>query len=417
MFLYYVDLSEFAVNITGSTSVLSIDSCLFSYGVDVSSSKLSGGLSIFKYTDHYSVDISIRNVVSTRNIAKTGTNFFFVNTWSLNIINSTSSMANYLLKQKETVYRSGMAFLYSELDPSFQNPTTNKIPLYISNSKFHDNNGEGLHISFERFDAYNNFKYQVIIKNCSFQSNVNPTGSGIQIESSTSVLHVLIESTSFTNHTVPQTGSSIIFPIKNRFYVITLNKLRHVKIINCSFETNTQTALQAFDSTLYYGGQVNFSGNHGRLGGALTLQGGSRFYLMPHSHVQIINNHAIQGGGIYIEDENAASSVPCFFQLLDLHYPYSDIDAKITLQNNTAEEAGTAVYGEILTIATFIPVVNTGCITVLYLTLYSKFETLLLLCHQFHQILLQSIFATTEYMLDLTFTQPRSTLDKCSGFQ
>ena len=66
---------------------------------------------------------------------------------------------------------------------------------------------------------------------------------------------------------------------------------------------------------------------------------------MPHSHVQIINNHAIQGGGIYIEDENAASSVPCFFQLLDLHYPYSDIDAKITLQNNTAEEAGTAVYG------------------------------------------------------------------------
>ena len=31
MFLYYVDLSEFAVNITGSTSVLSIDSCLFSY--------------------------------------------------------------------------------------------------------------------------------------------------------------------------------------------------------------------------------------------------------------------------------------------------------------------------------------------------------------------------------------------------
>ena len=211
MFLYYVDLSEFAVNITGSTSVLSIDSCLFSYGVDVSSSKLSGGLSIFKYTDHYSVDISIRNVVSTWNIANTGTNFFFVNTWSLNIINSTSSMANYLLKQKETVYRSGMAFLYSELDPSFQNPTTNKIPLYISNSKFHDNNAGGLHISFEHFDAYNNFKYQMIIKNCSFQRNVNPTGSGIQIESSTSVLHVLIESTSFTNHTVPQTGSNIIF--------------------------------------------------------------------------------------------------------------------------------------------------------------------------------------------------------------
>jgi len=83
--------------------------------------------------------------------------------------------------------------------------------------------------------------------------------------------------------------------------------LRHLKIINCTFEMNAQTALQAFDSTLYFGGQVNFSGNHGRLGGALSLQGGSRFYLMPHSHVQITNNHAKRGGGIYIEDENAAS--------------------------------------------------------------------------------------------------------------
>ena len=87
MLLHYAELSESAVNNTGNTSVLSVDSCLFSYGVDVSSSisKLSGGLSIFNDTNHYSVDISIHNVVSTMNVANIGTNFFFVNIWSLSI--------------------------------------------------------------------------------------------------------------------------------------------------------------------------------------------------------------------------------------------------------------------------------------------------------------------------------------------
>jgi len=58
---------------TATTSVLSIDSCLFSDGVDVSDeTKLSGGLAIVgsqELLNQYYVDISICNVVSTRNVA------------------------------------------------------------------------------------------------------------------------------------------------------------------------------------------------------------------------------------------------------------------------------------------------------------------------------------------------------------
>ena len=64
-------------------------------------------------------------------------------------------------------------------------------------------------------------------------------------------------------------------------------------------------------------------------------------YLMPHTHIQIMNNHAKGGGGIYVED-NTVTKMPCFFQLLDLQYPQ---DIAITLENNTADEAGSAVYG------------------------------------------------------------------------
>ena len=75
------------------------------------------------------------------------------------------------------------------------------------------------------------------------------------------------------------------------------------------------------------------------------FQGGSRFYLRPHTHIQITNNHAKRGGGIYVEDQNAATTIPCFFQIVELQYPYSHLDSMITLKNNTAQEAGSAVYG------------------------------------------------------------------------
>ena len=77
----------------------------------------------------------------------------------------------------------------------------------------------------------------------------------------------------------------------------------------------------------------------------MILQGGSIFYLMPHTHIEITNNHAIRGGGIYVEDQVLVITLPCFFQLVNLQYPYSHIDAVVTLENNTADEAGSALYG------------------------------------------------------------------------
>ena len=124
--------------------------------------------------------------------------------------------------------------------------------------------------------------------------------------------------------------------------MVAVEKVRDIKIINCIFVVNKQTALRAFDSTLYFGGHVIFSENCGTFGGAMILLSGSAMYLMPHTHTQIMNNHAKRGGGIYVEDDNTVTITPCFFQLLDLQYPQ---DTKITLENNTADEAGSAVYG------------------------------------------------------------------------
>ena len=306
MYLFYDGILNSEINITGNTVLIRIDSCVFSDGVAVSDElwRVSGGLTIRIYDDYksltqYDVETSIliSNVVSTRNVGTVGTNFFFENIGNMNIINTSSSMANYQLTlQDEDLYRErvGFVFTYDVLDPSIQSHTTTKTLLQISDSRFHDNNGGGL---FFQLEVYNNVTYHVIIKNCSFRRNAKLFGSGVIIRqfcdrvrqfcdrvlSSRSGLKVLVQNTSFTNHTMPDKVIQVFYP----FSVITVYNLRHFEIINCTFAMNNQTALEAYDSTLYFGGNVIFSGNNGTLGGALMLEGGSTFYLMPHTHVQI----------------------------------------------------------------------------------------------------------------------------------
>ena len=166
MYLHYQTLPESTANITGSTSVLSIDSCVFGDGVDVSDETeftLSGGLSIFysrEILNQYFVDISICNVVSTRNVAKAGANFIFAvygNFGSVVITNSTSSMANY---HYESLNLAGSGFIYSEVNPSIQ--STNKMLLQISDSKFYDNYGGDFNLLLHQ--VHINVKYHAFIK-------------------------------------------------------------------------------------------------------------------------------------------------------------------------------------------------------------------------------------------------------------
>ena len=359
MKLQYQKTSESIVMETDSIHMVSIDSCVFSDGVDISEGhtvpRASGGLTFINY--YYKIIFSMYNVVSTKNIGKAGANFLFqlAQKSGINIIvNTTSSLANYLQSPVKTPLgfysynMAGFEFIYGVQDLVTQKPTpnltTNQTVLQIFDSTFDDNFGGGMNIEMRK--GYCGVK--IIIKNCSFQRNISPTGSGIRIGKPgelpcTLRLEVLIQDTKFINNTKPERLASTSLNIA--YNVVDFDKLKDLQIINCTFVMNKQTALQAFDSTLYFGGHVIFSGNTGVHGGAVALTGDSKFYMMPYTHVQITNNHAMRGGGIYVRDENTLTTTPCFFQLLNLKYSYSNIDAVVTLENNTADEAGSAVYG------------------------------------------------------------------------
>ena len=107
-------------------------------------------------------------------------------------------------------------------------------------------------------------------------------------------------------------------------------------------------------TTLEVSETVSFTENSATNGGGLSLASGSQCFLSSNTTVYLRSNHAEQyGGAIFVADEpvyyctikqptwinNAAEQ--CFFQPLDL----GNLSVQFILDNNTAGEAGTALYG------------------------------------------------------------------------
>ena len=112
-------------------------------------------------------------------------------------------------------------------------------------------------------------------------------------------------------------------------------------------------------SQLTFNGNINFTKNgHNKRdshGGAMHVGIGSTLSLLPHTTVYWENNHANLGGAIYVLTENplisckmteiaAFLSQECFFQLLDENWS-SDLDVKLVFINNSADDAGSVLYG------------------------------------------------------------------------
>ena len=112
-----------------------------------------------------------------------------------------------------------------------------------------------------------------------------------------------------------------------------------VLLIDCAFQNNTNSAIQAISSKIIFKGTNIFSYNSGYTGGGVSLDK-SFMYLMPHTHVVFENNQAYyRGGAIYIRLVDQ-----CFFKEV---FPNSTDTIKVTFINNTAGFAGTSIYGEI----------------------------------------------------------------------
>ena len=128
---------------------------------------------------------------------------------------------------------------------------------------------------------------------------------------------------------------------------------------NSSFSNNLAIqggAIAAyFNSTVTLHGNISFANNTGEShGGAMFLSIDSTLSIMPNTTVYWVKNHASLGGAIYVY--NAITRIyctqiiryipkeECFFQLLGQTY-YNGIDIQLVFKNNSADDAGSVLYG------------------------------------------------------------------------
>ena len=126
-----------------------------------------------------------------------------------------------------------------------------------------------------------------------------------------------------------------------------------------SFSSNSANqggAISAyFNSTLTFDGNISFTNNTANSrGGALYLYISSTFSILPHTTVRWENNHANLGGAIYVYDANPRiycnrfiSKEKCFFQLPghNLSHGINSIEMQLFFKNNSADAAGSVLYG------------------------------------------------------------------------
>ena len=127
--------------------------------------------------------------------------------------------------------------------------------------------------------------------------------------------------------------------------------IQNVTISNCKFIQNNGTALTAEQSNIIFTGDVLFRENWGKFGGAL-----SSFYsfpfILPKTNLHFHNNHAERfGGAIYyllpVENYVIRNTTSCFMTILLLppNVTLEDSGVSVDFINNTALEAGDAMYG------------------------------------------------------------------------
>jgi len=126
----------------------------------------------------------------------------------------------------------------------------------------------------------------------------------------------------------------------------------NVTFINCSFVDNVEDgAIIAVGTNMIFEGNITFRGNRATQGGGIRLDGRSFMYLRPNTRIMFSNNYAAYvGGGIYVNPDVHRSAM-CFFQIDQLNtsnqsnFVPANMNIQIEFNNNTAESAGSALYG------------------------------------------------------------------------
>ena len=227
--------------------------------------------------------------------------------------------------------------------------TIHKV-LYIHNTTFRSNFASSTggavlitHYQSGGFDCIAkrlNFTFKV----CKFEHNIgNGAAMGISkhlilADHASPQLGVHLENCIFLNNSIPRDMSSSVLSFL----------MTYIAMTNCFVADSNGTAISLYNSNLNLYEYVRFENNHAKYGGALKICEKSFIFLQKNSHIQFINNTALMGGAIFIQQSCLETTLPCAFQPVMKEYiPIEEFHQWLDYNfvNNSASIAGDVIYG------------------------------------------------------------------------
>ena len=246
--------------------------------------------------------------------------------------------------------------------------------LSVSNTHFINNTGlfsGGLCILLNyvssRYKLYSRNTFVGIghLQNTSFVNNTGQLGSALyilhtnfyQLRTANSLHFTLEHILFYHNHDIGGSWSLFYMRVFNTCIEARCTDIQHRSTVfirnipnanfsNVNFTQNNESALAAEQSNVIFHGNNIFQENIGMLGGAVSLLVNSFMYLLPHANVIFLENHAEKyGGAIYFQNEPSPLRSCILALVLPPGLTVNNSDIMMYFLNNTATDAGDAVYG------------------------------------------------------------------------
>ena len=296
-------------------------------------------------------------------------------------VDNSNSYAEFSVEIQDCIFRDGSAIntggglflnlhnikLPAVLTSNMEPQSVQNVADYICimRTQFNGNTasvgGGGTMIVGKQQSTMHTCKYSITVKqrivkfiNCTYYNNSANKGSALGYLSMPGILPISIDyfySVIFENVSV--TGNKYT-PCSNSGYsfkAIYLDGIKNATFINSRFHDNPIGAIQIYNSNLFLGGNITFQNNTSHEGAGIELCTDSFIYIKENTHVQFIDNHALYAGGaIYVKESECSiggeGNANCFFNLDPYHNRYTtNLTARISFVNNTAVNAGSALYG------------------------------------------------------------------------
>ena len=323
-----------------------------------------GGLSLTFYQTQYRVYVKIVDVALHNNTGKVFGNFVMTITeWSYKYTMVHVEKVRSINNLRHTYSEFTVRELVSSHSTSLQQGNHSLVfpyTLHVLNSYFEtsmDVFAVRVYCSYKLESSNLRVKFTDIT--ISYSNHKVVFGYTFEITSVTPVVMERINITDSSTSHISLIDSEVIlhdaFILKNSgsWGVITLLRSKITLLGDTVFAHNYGDlgagAIYVYDSTVIFQGNVEFVNNTGYNGGAVALFAGSEIVIGRHVHLKFIGNHAKHfGGAIYVDNANhqvfsTFAVITCFYQLADTFN--TSVIPHILVENNTADYAGSALYG------------------------------------------------------------------------